>query len=150
VWSNWGLSIPAATTYPRSPLTRGSTAFAIPPAPVWSISAKLGAASVVESVRSRHGAFAEEMPYRDPHTAAPCLWAVQREEAEKLEVSVTTPTLAEDKQSRKAFGDALIAVYRREWGESTANFGRIIDGYRQSTYRSGEERGGPLEPGQTE
>jgi len=66
-------------------------------------------------------------------------------------VSVTTPTLAEDKQSRKAFEDALIAVYRREMGESpTANFGRIIDGYRQSTYRSGEERGGPLEPGQTE
>jgi len=98
-----------------------------------------------------HGAFAEEMPYRDPHTAAPCLWAVQQEEAEKLEVSVTTPTLAEDKQSRKAFEDALIAVYRREMGESpTANFGRIIDGYRQSTYRSGEERGGPLEPGQTE
>jgi len=77
--------------------------------------------------------------------------AVQQEEAEKLEVSVTTPTLAEDKQSRKAFEDALIAVYRREMGESpTANFGRIIDGYRQSTYRSGEERGGPLEPGQTE
>jgi len=55
VWSNWGLSIPAATTYPRSPLTRGSTAFATPPAPVWSISARLGAASVVESVRSPTG-----------------------------------------------------------------------------------------------
>ncbi|WP_237560406.1 GIY-YIG nuclease family protein [Halolamina rubra] len=98
-----------------------------------------------------HGAFADEMPYRDPHTAAPCLWAVQQEDGKELEVSVTTPTLAEDKQSRKAFEDALIAVYRRERGESpTANFGRIIDGYRQSTYRSGGERGGPLEPGETE
>lgn len=97
------------------------------------------------------GAFADEMPYRDPHTAAPCLWAVQQEDGEKLEVSIATPTLAEDKQSRKAFEDALIAVYRRETGESpTANFGRIIDGYRQSTYRSGEERGGPLQPGETE
>jgi hypothetical protein len=97
------------------------------------------------------GAFADEMPYRDPHTAAPCLWAVQQEDGEKLEVSVATPTLAEDKQSRKAFEDALIAVYRRETGESpTANFGRIINGYRQSTYRSGEKRGGPLEPGETE
>jgi len=97
------------------------------------------------------GAFANEMPYRDPHTAAPCLWAVQQEDGEKLEVSVATPTLAEDKQSRKAFEDAQIAVYRREMGESpTANFGRIIDGYQQSTYRSGEERGGPLEPGETE
>ena len=97
------------------------------------------------------GAFADEMPYRDPHTAAPCLWAVQQEDGEELEVSVATPTLAEDKQSRKAFEDALIAVYRREMGESpTANFGRIIDGYRQSTYRSGGERGGPLGPDEME
>jgi len=97
------------------------------------------------------GAFADEMPYRDPHTAAHCLWAVQQEYGEKLEVSVTTPSLAEDKQTRKAFEDALIAVYRREMGESpTANFGRIIDGYKQSTYRSGGERGGPLEPGESE
>jgi len=108
------------------------------------------------SIRGRvralaRGAYADEMPYRDPHTAAPCLWAVQQEFGEKLEVSVTVPALAEDKQSRKAFEDALIAVYRRETGGSpTANFGRIIDGYRQSTYRSGGERGGPLEPGKTE
>ena len=66
-------------------------------------------------------------------------------------MSGATPTLAEDKQARKAFEDALLAVYRRETGESpTANFGRIINGYRQSTYCSGEERGGRLEPGETE
>jgi hypothetical protein len=108
------------------------------------------------SIRGRVGAlargvFADEMPYRDPHTAAPSLWAVRQEYGEKLEVSVTTPTLAEDKQSRKAFEDALIAVYRREAGESpTGNFGRIIDGYRQSTHRRGGERGRALEPGETE
>lgn len=91
------------------------------------------------------------MPYRDPHTAAPCLWAVQQEYGKKLKVSVTAPPLAEGKQSRKAFEDALIAVYRREMGESpTANFGRIIDGYKQSTSRSGGECGGLLDPGETE
>lgn len=97
------------------------------------------------------GTFADEMPYRDPHTAAPCLWAIHQEHGDKLEVSVTVPSLAADKQARKAFEDALIAVYRREVGESpTANFGRIIDGYRQSSYRKDGNRGGPLAPGETE
>ncbi len=97
------------------------------------------------------GVFADQMPYRDPHTAAPCLWAIQQEYPDQLEVSVTVPSLASNKQSRKAFEDALIAVYRREAGESpTANFGRIIDGYKQSSYRSGGNRGGRLAPGETE
>lgn len=97
------------------------------------------------------GAFADEMPYRDPHTAAPCLWAIQQEYADQLEVSVTVPSFAKEKQVRKAFEDALIAVYRWEAGESpTANFGRIIDGYKQSSYRSGGTRGGVLAPGETE
>lgn len=97
------------------------------------------------------GTFADEMPYRDPHTAAPCLWAIQQEYTYQLEVSVTVPSFAGKKQARKAFEDALIAVYRREAGESpTANFGRIIDGYKQSSYRSRENRGGPLAPGETE
>lgn len=97
------------------------------------------------------GTYADEMPYRDPHTAAPCLWAIQQEHGDQLEVSATTPSFAGDKQSRKAFEDALIAVYRRETGESpTANFGRIIDGYKQSSYRSSEDRGGVLGPGESE
>ncbi len=97
------------------------------------------------------GAFADEMPFRDPHTAAPCLWAIQEEHGEKLEVSAAAPPLCEDKQSRKAFEDALIAIYRRESGESpTANFGRIIEGYKQSTYRKDAVRGGPLREGEIE
>ncbi|MDL0145541.1 GIY-YIG nuclease family protein [Halobacterium salinarum] len=150
-WSNWGTLDPGGDHLSTFSTDEGLYRVRHPARPGLEYIGETG-----RSVRGRvralaHGVFAEEMPYRDPHTAAPCLWAVQQEEAEKLEVSVTTPTLAEDKQSRKAFEDALIAVYRREMGESpTANFGRIIDGYRQSTYRSGEERGGPLEPGQTE
>lgn len=97
------------------------------------------------------GAFADEMPYRDPHTAAPCLWAVQQESRQELEVSVAAPPLAREKQPRKAFEDALIAVYRRDVGASpTANFGRIIDGYEQSSYRSAGHRGGVLASDATE
>ncbi|AFO59528.1 hypothetical protein [Natrinema sp. J7-2] len=150
-WSNWGTLDPDGDHLSTFPTDEGLYRIRHP--------ARAGLEYIGETGRSlrgrvrslANGAFADEMPYRDPHTAAPCLWAVQQEDGEKLEVSGATPTLAEDKQARKAFEDALIAVYRRETGKSpTANFGRIINGYRQSTYRSGEERGAPLEPGETE
>jgi len=93
----------------------------------------------------------DEMPYRDPHTAAPCLWAVRDATGPELEVSVATPDSAEDAQYRKALEAALIAVYRRETGDSpTANFGRIIEGYKQSSYSRDEVRGGPLGPDESE
>ncbi len=150
-WSAWGSLDPGADHLRTFSLDEGLYRVRHPNRPGLEYIGETG-----RNLRGRvralaRGAFADEMPYRDPHTAAPCLWAVQQEDGEKLEVSVAAPTLAEDKQSRKAFEDALIAVYRRETGRSpTANFGRIIDGYRQSTYRSGGERGGPLNPEETE
>lgn len=108
------------------------------------------------STRGRVGALArnaysEEMPFRDPHTAAPCLWAVRDRYGPEFEVSTTTSPLAEDDQNRKGLEAALIAIARREMGESpTANFGRIIDGYTQSSYRKDGYVGGPLEDGETE
>lgn len=108
------------------------------------------------STRGRVSALARnvysvEMPFRDPHTAAPCLWAVRDTYGNEFEVSTTTPPLAEDAAHRKGFEEALIAVARREMGESpTANFGRIIDGYVQSSYRSDGFVGGPLAEGETE
>jgi hypothetical protein len=91
------------------------------------------------------------MPFRDPHTAAPCLWAVRDATGPGLEISITTPGLAENAQRRKGLEAALIAVHRRETGESpTANFGRIIPGYEQSSYSKDEIRGGPLTPDGTE
>lgn len=94
------------------------------------------------------GAYAEEMPYRDPHTAAPCLWAVRDSVGPALEVSYTTPSKAEDDQHRKGTEAALIALHRRETNRSpTANFGRIIDGYKQSSYSQSDPsyRGGRLD-----
>ena len=99
------------------------------------------------------GVYADEMPYRDPHTAAPCLWAVRDYVCPALEFSYTTPPKAEDEQHRKGIEAALIALHRRETDRSpTANFGRIIDGYRQSSYSYNEPsyKGGRLESGENE
>ncbi len=74
--------------------------------------------------------YAEEMPYRDPHTAAPCLWAVRDDVGSALELSHTTPPKAEDEQHRKGIEAALIALHRRE----TDRNGRVIDGYKQPSY----------------
>jgi len=91
------------------------------------------------------------MPYRDPHTAAPCLWAVRDATGPGLEISITTPDWAENVHRRKGLEAALIAVHRRKTGESpTANFGRIIAGYKQSSYSKDDVRGGPLDPNETE
>lgn len=77
------------------------------------------------------GAYAEGMPYRDPHTAASCLRAIRDDIGSALEVSHTTPTKTGDEQHRKGLEKVLIALHRRETNRSqTANFGRIIDGYR--------------------
>ena len=87
------------------------------------------------------------MPYRDPHTAAPCLWAVRDAIGPGFEVSYTTPSKASDRQNRKGMEAALIALHRRETNRSpTANFGRIIEGYKQSTYSTtdGSYKGGKL------
>lgn len=66
-------------------------------------------------------------------------------------MSVTTPDGVADKQTRYAIEEALIAVYRRETrSNTTANFGRMVDGYKRSGKRSTDERGGPLTEGQQE
>jgi hypothetical protein len=91
------------------------------------------------------------MPFRDPHTAAPCLWAIRDHTGPGFELSYTTPDRAADDQQRKGLEAALISSYRLESGESPpANFGRIIPGYQQSSYRSGGVRGGPLDKGKNE
>lgn len=90
----------------------------------------------------------EEMPFRDPHTAAPCLWAVRDHAGEGLEVSYTTPDSATQTQHRKGLEAALIAAHRQQKGRSpTANFGRMLPGYTQSTYRAQGTRGERVDKG---
>lgn len=100
------------------------------------------------SVRGRiraltRGIFDEEMPYSDPHTAAPSLWAIANEYGAGFEVSVATPPAAADDRQRKAIEDALVAVHRRETETNlVGNFGRMPPGYEKSTQRGGGDRGG--------
>ncbi len=58
--------------------------------------------------------YSEDMPFRDPHTASPCLWAVRDQHGPAFEVSTVTPSLAKDDQDRKGLEEALIAIARRE------------------------------------
>jgi len=90
-----------------------------------------------ERLRALAGCYNVEMPFTDPHVAAPCLWAIRQESGPAFEVSVATPDGVANKQRRKAIEEALIAVYRRETGaNTTANFGRMIEGYKRSSRSS--------------
>jgi hypothetical protein len=89
------------------------------------------------------GVFDDEMPFSDPHTASPSLWAIVDRHGPGFEVSGTTPPEAEDKQQRKAIEDALIALHRRESNTNLiGNFGRMPPGYNKSKQRSSGIRGG--------
>jgi hypothetical protein len=78
------------------------------------------------------GVYAELMPYRDPHTAGPALWALYHQTKEDFEVSVvpvegSTPW-------RKGLEALAIALYRQEHGRSpTVEFGRMPSGYLASS-----------------
>jgi hypothetical protein len=79
-----------------------------------------------------NGVYRAEMPYRDPHTAAPALWALRNADGCDFEASVIeapgTPP------ERKALEATAITLYRMESARSpTANFGRMPPGYRIST-----------------
>lgn len=88
--------------------------------------------SLRERVSALRGAFNTEMPYRDPHTAAPALWAWLATEPAQLTVSVcpvdgATPW-------RKALEAVAIANHRQQHGLSPRwNFGRMPPGYRMSS-----------------
>jgi hypothetical protein len=78
------------------------------------------------------GLYAAQMPYADPHTAAPALWAMRDREGCDFEASVLP--VAADAQIRKGLEALAVSLYRVEVGESpAANFGRISPGYRKST-----------------
>lgn len=95
------------------------------------------------------GVHAAQMPYRDPHTAAPALWALRHATGCDFEVSVT-PVIGSTPW-RKGLEALAIGLYRQEHGCSpTVEFGRMPSGYRSSSgnnarlVRLGKRfRGGP-------
>lgn len=73
----------------------------------------------------------DEMPYRDPHTAAPCLWAMKNEVGGRFFVSWTGEV---PKSKVRGVKDAYITLYRIINSQSpTANFGRMYSGYSKSS-----------------
>lgn len=88
------------------------------------------------SLRGRLGqlnvTYRAEMPYADPHTAAPALWAMRHRDGCDFEASVIEVTDID--QIRRALEATAITLYRMESGRSpAANFGRMPAGYRKST-----------------
>jgi hypothetical protein len=95
------------------------------------------------------GIYAEVMPYRDPHTAGPALWALRHMSGCEFEVSVAE--VAGETPWRKGLEAVAISAYRQERGASpTVNFGRMPKGYRMSSANNAKKakagqvfRGGP-------
>lgn len=79
------------------------------------------------------GVYADEMPYRDPHTVGPALWADRHQTDLDYEVSVlSTPDLSTPE--RKGLEALVLALHRQEHGASPLrNFGRMPLGYRMSS-----------------
>lgn len=93
------------------------------------------------------GTLAAEMPFNDPHTAAPKLWSYR--DAEKLgyEVSVTACDLT--KNDRMGLECSVVWRYRLEAGSSPlCNFGRLHPRYVTSANRSTGRRGRRLSDGE--
>jgi len=89
----------------------------------------------------------ELMPWNDPHTAAPSLWAWK--DAEGFEYECSGAPLDADINGRRGMECFLLYRYRQERGESTlCNFGRFHPRYRKSTNRKEKLRGGKLEADQ--
>jgi hypothetical protein len=83
-------------------------------------------------VRMLRGIASGDMPYRDPHTAAPALWALVQSARGEFEVAGLP--VAEDAQWRRGLEAVTLALYRQRTGASpAANFGRMPAGYVMSS-----------------
>ena len=86
---------------------------------------------------------ADLMPWNDPHTAAPSLWAWHN--AEHYEDQCSAAPLDLSSQNRRGTESFLLYKYRQERRESTlCNFGRFHPRYTKSTNRKKNSRGGKL------
>jgi hypothetical protein len=89
----------------------------------------------------------EHMPWNDPHTVAPGLWAWW--DAEGYEFEVSAAPLDASTAGRKGMENFLLSRYRLEREESTlCNFGRFHPRYRKSTNHKENHRGEKLASGQ--
>lgn len=88
----------------------------------------------------RRNTMKEVMPYNDPHTAAPSLWAWRHAEGIEFECSAAPVTLANNQEEARRLREGLefylLWQHRLEMGASTqCNHGRFHPRYRKSTDR---------------
>jgi hypothetical protein len=97
-----------------------------------------------QSLRNR-----DLMPWSDPFTEAPALWALQ--DAEEISFECSAAPLDASRNGRRGIESLLLARYRQERGGSpSCNFNRFPPQYRSSTNRTGGLRSGRLAAGQQE
>jgi hypothetical protein len=79
--------------------------------------------------------FSEEIPYADPHTATPALWAYLQENNTSLDISFIV--IQGSRAERMAIESTYIALLRHEVGDSPmANFGQMPNGWIKSSGNS--------------
>jgi hypothetical protein len=79
------------------------------------------------------GVFKDVMPYNDPHTAGPALWALRQSHGCDYEASVAVASEIST-PSRKGLECVAIARHRQTFARSpTFNFGRMPLGFSKST-----------------
>jgi hypothetical protein len=114
----------------------------------------MGTMTLRKRISMLRGVYGPVMPYRDPHTAAPGLWALHHHQT-GCDFEVSVQVVEGTTQWRKALEAVAITRYRLERGASpTLNFGRMPVGYLMSSannarlvLRGRRFRGGPsLEP----
>jgi hypothetical protein len=113
-----------------------------------------GSMTLRKRLGMQRGVYADEMPYTDPHTAAPALWALRRATGAVYEVSVAP--VPGPVPWRKGLEALIIALHRQEFGRSpTVNFGRMPVGFRRSSgnnqraVQAGKRfQGGPWDKGE--
>lgn len=100
----------------------------------------------------RRNTLQTEMPFNDPHTAAPSLWAWRHAEQLDFECSATPLASVGDKEEarkrREGLEFFLLWQYRLEFGASTrCNHGRFHPRYTKSKARKDHFRGSRLADG---
>jgi hypothetical protein len=76
--------------------------------------------------------YRDEMPFNDPHTAAPCLWVMRTVQGAAFEFSVAE--VSGSVVELKTAECVVVSEHRAEFGCSpTANFGRMPDGWVKSS-----------------
>lgn len=132
-WSPW-LPLEGAWLGPSVPSTPGLYRIRHLGEPALDYLGQTGAGTMTLKKRlgMLRGVYGEQMPYRDPHTAAPALWALRQLTERPYEVSVVS--IEGSTPWRKGLEALAIGLYRQEHRRSpTVNFGRMPEGYRMSS-----------------